>query len=356
MRTITAETESERYPIYIGSGISADTGILAAEKRKPGKAALITDHNVDRLHSKHIRTSLEKAGFETQTHVIPAGEQSKNTSEYIGILRFLSEKRLSRSDTVFALGGGLVGDIAGFAAATYLRGTGLVHIPTTLLAAVDSSVGGKTAVNLEMGKNLAGTFYQPDMVICDTDLLSTLPEDTFREGCAEIIKYGVIADRPLFEMLRKPVKERIEEIIARCLNIKCRLVFEDEFDTGPRQLLNFGHTFGHAVEKCSGYGVSHGKAVAIGMVMAACAAAELEICGPECPEQISDMVRDHGLPDSTDISKEALLNVVLSDKKRSGEGITFVFPEEIGRCRLEKFPLADIKKILDAAYKWSAKE
>lgn len=355
MRTVTAETVSKRYPIYIGSGIFADTGILAAEKRMPGKAALITDSNVERLHSEHITSVLERAGFEIHTYVIPAGERSKNISEYAAMLDFLSQKRLSRSDTIFALGGGMVGDIAGFAAATYLRGTGLVHIPTTLLAAVDSSVGGKTAVNLEMGKNLAGTFYQPDMVICDTDLLSTLPEDAFREGCAEIIKYGVIADRPLFEMLSGPVNKHIEEIIARCLNIKCRLVFEDEFDNGSRQLLNFGHTFGHAVEKCSGYGVSHGKAVAIGMVMAACAAAELGICGPECPGQIRDTVRAHGLPDSTGISKEALLDVMRSDKKRSGEAITFVFPEEIGRCRLEKLPAADIKWILDAALKESEK-
>lgn len=351
MRTITAETWSKRYPIYIGSGISADTGVFAAEKKGPGKSALITDSNVDRFHSAHIRASIERAGFETHTYVIPAGEKSKNISAYVGILDFLSQKRLSRQDTIFALGGGMVGDIAGFAAATYLRGTGLVHIPTTLLSAVDSSVGGKTAVNLEMGKNLVGTFYQPDMVICDTDLLSTLPLDTLREGFAEIIKYGVIADRPLFEMLRKPVKERIEEIIARCLNIKCRLVFEDEFDTGPRQLLNFGHTFGHAVEKCSGYEVSHGKAVAIGMVMAASAATELGICDPECYELIRDMVMIHGLPDSTDIGKEALLDVMLSDKKRSGKGITFVFPEEIGKCRLQKFSETDITMILDAALK-----
>lgn len=353
MKIINADTKNKKYPICIGSGISADIGIFAAENRGPGKAALITDDNVERLHLRHIRDSLERAGFETHTYVIPAGEKSKNTSEYLAILDFLSKKRLSRSDTVFALGGGMVGDIAGFAAATYLRGTGLVHIPTTLLAAVDSSVGGKTAVNLEMGKNLVGTFYQPDMVICDTDLLSTLTEDTFREGCAEIIKYGVIADRFLFEMLREPIKERVGEIIARCLNIKCRLVFEDEFDTGPRQLLNLGHTFGHAVENCSGYEVSHGKAVAIGMVMAASVSAELGICGLECPEQIRDMVRAHGLPDRTDINGDALLDVILSDKKRSAKGITFVFPEEIGRCRLQKLPQNDIKGILDAALKGS---
>lgn len=351
MRSIAAGTPTKGYPILIGSGISIDTGILAAERRGPGKAALITDCNVDMLYSDRIRSSLEKAGFETDTYVIPAGEKSKNMSQYIGMLEFLSEKRLSRSDTVFALGGGVVGDIAGFAAATYLRGVGLVHIPTTLLAAVDSSVGGKTAVNLKMGKNQVGTFYQPDMVICDPDLLKSLPENIFRQGMAEVIKYGVVADSPLFEMLRESPEDRIEEIISRCLNIKCRLVFEDEFDRGSRQFLNYGHTFGHAVEKCSGYEIPHGEAVAIGMVMAASAASGLGICAPECPQEIMSMAERYALPYRTDISKEALLEAMLFDKKRYGKETTFVFPEQIGSCVLKRIPLEEVETVMDIALK-----
>jgi len=346
VRTITAETVKNKYPIHIGSGISAQTGVLASEITGCTKAALITDDNVDRLYSGHITEALERAGFKVIKHVIPNGESSKNMENYTKILGFLAENKLSRSDTLFALGGGMVGDISGFAAATYLRGIRFVQIPTTILAAVDSSTGGKTAVNLDSGKNQVGTFYQPDLVVCDPELLSSLPDEIFRDGCAEVIKYGVIADRRLFEMLKEPIRPRMEEIIERCLTIKSRLVYEDEFDSGPRQLLNFGHTFGHAVEKCSNYCISHGKAVSIGMVMAASAAEEIGICKADCSREIKEMVVAHHLPYSTELSEEILLDVMLSDKKRSGEDMTFVFPEEIGRCLLKKYPLTELKSIL----------
>ena len=351
MRTITAETERKKYPIHIGSGISAQTGALAAEITGSTKAALITDDNVDRLYSVHITKSLEMAGFKVLKHVIPHGESSKSMGNYIKILGFLAENKLSRSDTLFALGGGMVGDISGFAAATYLRGIRFVQIPTTLLAAVDSSAGGKTAVNLDSGKNQVGTFYQPDLVVCDPDLLSSLPDEIFNDGCAEVIKYGIIADRRLFGMLKEPIRPRMEEIIERCLTIKCRLVYEDEFDSGPRQLLNFGHTFGHAVEKCSNYSISHGKAVSIGMVMAAAAAEEMGICEVDCSREIKEMVKTYGLPYTTELSEEMLLDVMLSDKKRSGEEMTFIFPEEIGRCLVKKYPLTELKNILRSALK-----
>lgn len=351
MRTITAETERKKYPIHIGSGISAQTGALAAEITGCTKAALITDDNVDRLYSDHITESLGRAGFKVIKHVIPNGESSKSMENYIRILGFLAENKLSRSDTLFALGGGMVGDISGFAAATYLRGIRFVQIPTTLLAAVDSSIGGKTAVNLDSGKNQVGTFYQPDLVVCDPDLLSSLSDEIFRDGCAEVIKYGVIADRRLFGMLKEPIRPRIEEVIDRCLTIKSRLVYEDEFDSGPRQILNFGHTFGHAVEKCSNYSISHGKAVSIGMVMAAAAAEEMGICEVDCSREIKEMVKTYDLPYTTELSEEMLLDVMLSDKKRSGEEMTFVFPEEIGRCLVKKYPLTELKDILRSALK-----
>ena len=351
MRKVTADTGRKRYTIHIGEGLSFNTGKLASELTGPTKAALITDDNVDRLWSDRITVSLKSAGFVVSRHVIPNGEVSKNIENYIKILGFLSENKLSRGDTLFALGGGMVGDIAGFAASTYLRGIRFVQIPTTLLAMVDSSVGGKTAVNLDSGKNQVGTFYQPDLVVCDPELLSSLPDDIFRDGCAEVIKYGVIADGRLFDMLKGPIEPQLEEVIERCLTIKSRLVYEDEFDTGARQLLNFGHTFGHAVEKCSGYAVSHGKAVAIGMVMAAHVSEKMGICSSDCCIKIEDMVTSFGLPHKTDLSESELLNAMISDKKRSLEEITLVLPEDIGSCVLKKIPVKDLGSVMENALK-----
>lgn len=351
MRKVTIDTGRKRYPIHIGAGLSCNTGRLASELTGPTKAALITDDKVDRLWSERITVSLKSAGFVVSRHVIPNGEVSKNIENYIKILGFLSDNKLSRSDTLFALGGGMVGDIAGFAASTYLRGIRFVQIPTTLLAMVDSSVGGKTAVNLDSGKNQAGTFFQPDLVVCDPELLSSLPDDIFRDGCAEVVKYGVIADRRLFDMLKVPLGPQLEEVIERCLTIKSRLVYEDELDTGPRQLLNFGHTFGHAVEKCSGYAVTHGKAVAIGMVMAAHIAEKMGICSSDCCRKIENMLTSFELPHKTGLSGTELLNAIISDKKRSLEEITLVLPEEIGSCVLKKTPVKDLGSVMENALK-----
>lgn len=351
MRKVTVDTGRKRYPIHIGAGLSCNTGRLASELTGPTKAALITDDKVDRLWSERITVSLKSAGFVVSRHVIPNGEVSKNIENYIKILGFLSDNKLSRSDTLFALGGGMVGDIAGFAASTYLRGIRFVQIPTTLLAMVDSSVGGKTAVNLDSGKNQAGTFFQPDLVVCDPELLSSLPDDIFRDGCAEVVKYGVIADRRLFDMLKVPLGPQLEEVIERCLTIKSRLVYEDELDTGPRQLLNFGHTFGHAVEKCSGYAVTHGKAVAIGMVMAAHIAEKMGICSSDCCRKIENMLTSFELPHKTGLSGTELLNAIISDKKRSLEEITLVLPEEIGSCVLKKTPVKDLGSVMENALK-----
>lgn len=351
MRKVIVDTGRKRYPIHIGAGLSCEAGRLAADVTGPVKAALITDDNVDRIWSERITESLKSSGFAVSRYVIPNGEVSKNIENYIKILSFLSDNKLSRGDTLFALGGGMVGDIAGFAASTYLRGIRFVQIPTTLLAMVDSSVGGKTAVNLDSGKNQVGTFYQPDLVVCDPELLSSLPDDIFRDGCAEVIKYGAIADRQLFAMLKEPVREQMEEIIERCLAIKSRLVYEDEFDTGVRQLLNFGHTFGHAVEKCSGYAISHGKAVAIGMVMAASAAEEMGICNADCGIEIKEMVISFGLTHKTDLSETELLDAMISDKKRSLEKMTLVLPEKIGHGVLKKIPVSDLDPVIKAAMK-----
>lgn len=218
------------------------------------------------LYAARLEASLTRAGFRVVTFTYPGGEHCKTLATYTALLDFLAAHRLSRSDLIVALGGGVTGDLAGFAAATYQRGIPFVQVPTTLLAAVDSSVGGKTAVNLDSGKNQVGCFYQPSLVLCDPDTLRTLPPEEYRNGCAEVIKYAVLRSAPFFDELRaQPVSAQVGHVIATCVGMKRDLVVADEFDRGSRQLLNLGHTFGHAVEACSGYTVPHGCGVAIGM-------------------------------------------------------------------------------------------
>ncbi len=351
MKTVTVKANSKTYPVLIGNGIMDECGNLAKNITATRYAAIITDDIVDGLYSARLISSLNKAGFKTVKYVIQNGEHSKNTENYVKILEFLAESGLTRSDIVIALGGGVVGDIAGFAAASYLRGVHFIQVPTTLLACVDSSVGGKTGINLKKGKNLAGAFYQPDLVVCDPLLLSTLPENIFSDGCAEVIKYAVIRDKSLFELLKLPIKPHIEDIIARCVEIKSSIVEADEYDTWERQILNFGHTFGHAIEKCSGYAVSHGSAVAIGMAMMALAAADKGIFENDCPAEIINMVKLYSLPYKTDYSADALFDVLLADKKRLGETITLVVPQRIGECILKKVPVSEAKDFLYSAMK-----
>ena len=224
-----------------------------------------------------------------------------------------------------------------------------MQIPTTLLAAVDSSVGGKTAVNLIAGKNLAGAFYQPDAVICDVSLLYTLPAEVFRDGCAEVIKYGVIADRLLFESLITPLhthSETLEAVISRCVEIKRDIVAVDEFECGPRKLLNFGHTVGHAIELLSEYRISHGRAVAAGMVILTRAAVRMGICEAHCLRDVLQMIRLYGLPENTAYKADRLAQACLSDKKRDGDSLTMVFPEEIGKCVLKKIPVSELEAVI----------
>jgi len=238
----------------------------------------------------------------------------------------------------------VTGDLAGFAAATYQRGIPFVQVPTTLLAAVDSSVGGKTAVNLASGKNQVGCFYQPSLVLCDPDTLRTLPPEEYRNGCAEVIKYAVLRSAPFFSELRTaPVSAQVEHVIATCVSMKRDLVAADEFDRGSRQLLNLGHSFGHAVEKCSDYAVPHGCGVAIGMAIIARAAAKRGICTEDTCAQIIALLRQYGLPTETDFTCDALTDVARSDKKIADGKLHLIVPERIGHCRIETIPAADIR-------------
>jgi len=345
MRTI-AVSASKNYDIIVGEGILEESGLRIREAVGGRTAAVITDDNVAALYGKKLTDTLEQNGYRVVQYVFPHGEKSKNGETFLSLLDFLAEEKLSRTDTVIALGGGVTGDLAGFAAACYMRGVSFAQIPSTLLAMVDSSVGGKTAINLPAGKNLAGAFYQPNIVICDVSLLSTLAPEVYRDGCAEVVKYGVIADSRLFNSLAIPVNEQPEEIIARCVEIKRDIVSEDEFEHGSRKLLNFGHTVGHAIELLSDYQISHGQAVAIGMAIETRMAIRMGLCEESCLRDILDMLRRYGLPTSTQFEAGLIARACLSDKKRDGGSLTMVFPTEIGSCVLREIPVSGLDALI----------
>lgn len=327
---------SVNYDVLISEDVLASCGELVSQVLPKSRAAIISDDKVFSLYGDIVKKSLEGSGYETVEFTFPNGEKSKNTNTYVQMLEFLAENHLTRSDIVIALGGGVTGDMAGFAAATYLRGIKFVQIPTTLLASVDSSVGGKTGVNLESGKNLAGAFHQPSLVICDTKALNTLDEDTFSDGVSEAIKCGMIADSALFEKMGGDFRSDIEGVIASCVSIKRDVVCCDEFDTGARQLLNYGHTIGHAIEKCSSFAITHGHAVAIGMAIITNAAEKNGFCEKGTYSALIKTLEKCGLPTECPYSAEELYAVTLSDKKRAGNSVTLVLPEKIGKCVLHK--------------------
>ena len=342
MTTVTVRA-SRPYEVTIGRGLLDTVGRQAAGQWKGRSAAVVSDSTVAPLYLNRVKDSLERAGFRVHSFVFPAGEDQKNGGTYLKLLEFLAARRLTRADGLIALGGGVVGDRAGFAAATFLRGIGFLQLPTTLLAAVDSSVGGKTAIDLTNGKNLAGAFYQPQAVLCDLDTLDTLPAEVFADGCAEVIKYGMIGDPALLARLETvDFRADPEELVARCVAQKRDLVEQDEFDTGARQLLNLGHTLGHGVEACSGYTVSHGRAVAIGMTLVTRAAVAFGRCPAEVLPRLRRLLERYGLPDATAYSAQALYEKTLSDKKRSGDTISLVVPIAWGASQLVRIPVSEL--------------
>ncbi|MCH5183067.1 MAG: 3-dehydroquinate synthase [Oscillospiraceae bacterium] len=341
---------SKPYDVCIENGLLDRVGELSAPLLPGRTAALITEETVNSLYGDRAVGALERAGFTVHRLVLPAGEETKCLTRFGEVLEFLASRRLTRTDAVFALGGGVIGDLAGFAAAVYLRGVRYVQIPTTLLAAVDSSVGGKTAIDLSVGKNLAGAFHQPAAVFCDPTLLSTLPPETFSDGCAEVIKYAVLAGEPLYSLLQTPASADWETIITECVSVKRNLVEADEFDTGERMLLNLGHTFGHAIEQASALSVTHGKGVAIGTVAAARLSAHLGLCDPQLPEQIAGLLARYGLPVESPYPAAELEGHMLSDKKRAGKTIRLVLPEGFGRCILRETPIDELPALLREAF------
>lgn len=340
---------SKDYHVIIGSGLLPALGNYAASLGKTKKAAIISDSNVWPVYGAAAECNLQRSGFETCCYVFPAGEASKNGNNYLSILNFLSENRLTRTDLLIALGGGVVGDITGFAAATYLRGISYVQVPTTLLAMVDSSIGGKTAIDLPAGKNLAGAIYQPNLVLCDIDALNTLPDNVFRDGCAEIIKYGILYDRSLFEHLyTQGLAFDRESVVSRCVELKRNVVAEDEFDLGTRQKLNLGHTIGHGVEVQSNFSISHGQAVAIGMAIVSKAGFALGYCDRDTYERILAVLDKFSLPKHTACSADELYRIALSDKKRAGETVNLIIPQSIGNCIIQPTKVTELQSFIEA--------
>lgn len=330
------------YQVQIGTGNLEEAGLLAASLFSPCRVMLVSDSNVLPLYGEKVKKAFEKAGFTVCVYCFAAGESSKNWVELGTLLEELAWQKFTRSDLIAALGGGVCGDLAGFAAAVYLRGISYLQLPTTLLAAVDSSVGGKTAVDLMAGKNLSGAFWQPAAVLCDCGVFETLPGEVFADGAAEMLKYGLLCSENLFASLEKgALRDRasLPGLVAECVKIKAGYVTKDERDAGERRFLNLGHTMGHAIELCSNFTVTHGRAVAIGMAAMARAAEKRGLAEKGLSKRVEAALAGLGLPVSTDCSAEQLAKAALHDKKRQGGTISLILPVAVGRCVLKAVPV-----------------
>ena len=346
MQTVTVNA-SKTYDVLIKAGCRA----LLPQKLKDlfggAKVCVVTDETVAAIHLEEIETMLQASSISCCSYVFPGGEESKSTETLFNLLEVLAARGFSRRDVLIALGGGITGDLCGLTAALFMRGMAFIQIPTTLLAMVDASVGGKTAVNLRAGKNLAGAFHQPSLVLCDSDYLATLPKTIFADGMAEVIKYGMIADRALFDQVQNGVcKKDLEAIITRCVSIKRDLVAADEFDTGARQLLNFGHTLGHAIEKMSDFEISHGSAVAIGMARVCRLADQSGFSRENTLDPLLSALKNNNLPFDAPFSNESLLKLVRRDKKSAGNAISLILPRKIGQCEIVPMSFEEAEALL----------
>jgi 3-dehydroquinate synthase len=358
MRIVQVPLAARTYSIHIGPNVLELLAPQCRQLELGQRCALISDRNVARRYGRKCLLNLKQGGFEPVLITVPAGETAKSLKVVQYCYDQLSRQRLERKSFIVALGGGVVGDLAGFVAATYLRGIPLVQAPTTLLAQVDSSVGGKVGVNLKAGKNLVGAFYQPLVVLCDLETLRTLPPREFRAGIAEVIKYGIIYDAALFEQLERDMErilakdsDVLEPVITRCCEIKAEVVSQDEIETGLRAILNFGHTIGHAIEAISGYRkYLHGEAISIGQVAAArLSAMHLGLAKSEA-ERIAALFARAGLPTTVKLSRQKLAQLkkaMFLDKKVSAGEIKFVLAERIGKVRWgQSVPFTSIDQVL----------
>ena len=328
--------------MLIGSGLLNKAGELIKESLPGRRLAVLSGKIVSGLYAGRLQEELEASGFSCRLLGYPGGEAYKNMETLADILNEMAELELSGDSALIALGGGVTGDMGGLSAALYRRGIPYIQMPTTLLAMVDSSVGGKTAVNLNSGKNLAGVFKQPDMVICDVACLDTLPERYFNEGMAEVIKYSVLTGEDIHLI------ENREEMISRCIKIKASYVEADEFDTGERRKLNFGHTIGHAVERLSGFSLLHGEAVAIGMSIITRGCCALGFCESTCRGRLHAALEMFSLPEKCEFEADEILQQTRLDKKRGGDSITLILPLAYGQCEAVKTDYAFLRKIIEA--------
>lgn len=342
MKKFVVSTASP-YDIIIGKDLVKDVGQYIKTCLSPCKLCIVTDSTVNSLYSELLKSSLLASGYTVSKIVFPPGEHSKSLSTYANILEALADEGLTRSDAIISLGGGVVGDIAGFAAATYMRGIPYIQVPTTYLSALDASIGGKTSINLLSGKNLVGAFWQPALVICDYQTFDTLPPVRLMDGISEAIKHAVVSDGSLIPHI---LDDNYEYVIDRCVSIKKSIVEADERDTGLRQLLNFGHTIGHGIEKLSAFSVSHGQAVAKGMVVEARAAFKFGLTKADISTSLEDILHSLGFDLSVPYSDEEIYRYALMDKKISGSKINMVIPDSIGKCHLQKIDLKDLKAFI----------
>lgn len=345
------------YQVHIGTFLLEEAGTFThAVCPRAERALIITDSNVGPLYAAPVQESLAAAGLTVAVAMFEAGEANKRISTLEMLLERCAEEELTRSDVIIALGGGVTGDMVGFTAATYMRGIDFVQIPTSLLAMVDSSVGGKTAIDLSAGKNLAGAFWQPKAVIVDVGCLGTLTDEQFADGCGEVVKHAAIADAELFEELeRTPLTPallksdlgRVAYLIARNIDIKRAVVVADERETNLRKLLNFGHSIGHGVEAAEGFRLGHGTCVGIGMVAIASASVTADVCAEDVPERLCALLQAHGLSLDFTATSERIYAEALHDKKRSGDTIDLIVPREIGTVSHQVTPLDEFRRILE---------
>lgn len=341
--TISVDLGDRSYPVVIDSNALNTLGESVRRRLGECAVAVVTDDHVAPLYLAQVEASLAGAGLRHTSIILPHGEPTKCLAQLSALYDFLCESHITRRDAVVALGGGVMGDLAGLAAATFLRGVHFVQVPTTLLAQVDSSVGGKVAVDLPQGKNLVGAFYQPDIVLCCPDTLNTLTEHFWRDGLGEVVKYGCIGDAELFRLLeacapggRAALMAHIDELLQHCIQAKANVVAQDEHDTGLRMTLNFGHTIGHAVETCQHYaGLSHGEAVALGMAVMTRLTERRGMTAPGTAARLEKLLTALGLPTQLpDIPTDDLLTAMGMDKKAAGKALRVIVLDEIGTCRI----------------------
>ena len=353
MRTVHVNAASKSYDVLIGKNAAEALG-GEAKRVCPGalKALIVSETNVAALYLDQVKAQLEGAGFEVTDYVFEAGEQSKNINEIAGMWNKMAEAGFTRTDFVVGLGGGVTTDMAGFAAATFLRGIKVIQLPTSLLAMVDASVGGKTGIDIPMGKNQVGAFWQPSLVLEDISFLKTLPDEVFTEGMGEVIKHAFIMDLELFDKLEKADgdirsdEDLLEEIVFMNVSDKASVVGEDETDNGRRQTLNFGHTVGHVIERDSGFTKPHGICVAKGMGIVIDACVRAGTLAKEDADKMKDLLALYKLPVTDDITPEAIAQGAMNDKKKRGDTLSVILVNKIGHAEIKKMTAEEFLKFL----------